>query len=181
MAREGLEASIENPSEGERCTAGLSSTSEVRTGTHGTSISFAVKDQKILKEKLQPERDPSPLPPASRPSTVWVCPWLTQGLTQQGTATRVDGQAPGHTQPVSNSDAMWRGLKRQHPPFCSGVWRQHWAALDEVLRVLGSIQENGGSWMDTQLPANEGSGRAISWKSKRCPYLYLSWRSTVSS
>lgn len=55
MAGEGPEGSIENPSEGEGCAAGLSSTSAVRrTETHGTSISFSVKDQKIFQEKLQP-------------------------------------------------------------------------------------------------------------------------------
>lgn len=130
MAGEGPEASIENPSEGERCAAGLSSTSAVRTETHGTSISFAVKYQKILKEKLQPERDPSPLPPASRPSTVWVCPWLTgsdpaghrhlgeragtrthtTGLQQQHHVARPETTAPRSPQGSWVHSGKWRLL-----------------------------------------------------------------------
>lgn len=58
------------------------------------------------------------------------------------------------------------------PSLCCGVWRQDWAALDKVLRVLGSVRESEGPWTDAELPANEELGCVISWKNKRCPYLY---------
>lgn len=165
MAGKGPEGSTENSSEGEGWAADLSSTSRVRrTETHGTSIGFSVKDQKTFKEKLQHEKDTSLLPSASRLSTGWFCLWFIQGSDPAG-HRHLRGQAftGMHATSLQQRHHVAKpemtALDGVLAPFlCSRVWKQHWAALDEVLRVLGSVQENGGPWMKTQLPANEGSG-----------------------
>lgn len=54
MAEEGPEGSHKYSSGGKGWAADLSSKTGVRRiETHGTSISFSVKDQKLFKEKLQ--------------------------------------------------------------------------------------------------------------------------------
>lgn len=43
-------------------------------------------------------------------------------------------------------------------PSVPGVWRQDWPLFDKVLRVPVSVQKSGGSWMETELPADEALG-----------------------
>lgn len=76
----------------------------------GTSVSFAVKDHDLFKEKRQHERDTSPQLPASLLSTVWARLCFMQGSDLAGHRHLFRQDPLGCARPASNSDTTWRRL-----------------------------------------------------------------------